>query len=91
MEKQNVVSQKTQIYIDSVGERYSFIIRITEKWDSEKELWFVDSVTVGYPEGVVLMPPTFKDSRIVPPDWELVEETDDFYRRSPLDVVQYAE
>ena len=90
MEKQNVVSQKTRTYRDSAGERYCFIIKIVEKWESKKQVWFIDSVIVGYPEGVVLIPPNFKDTRIVPPSWELVEETDDYYRRSILDVIQYA-
>ena len=85
MEKENVVTQKTQTYIDSAGESHSFIIKIIEKWESKKQVWFIDSVIVGYPEGIVLTPPNFRDTRFAPRDWELVEETNDYYRRSILD------
>ena len=91
MERQNVVSQKTQTYIDPAGNHHSFTIKTVEKWDSKKKVWFIDSVIIGYPEGLLQIPHNFEGTRIAPPNWEFVEETDDYDRQLPLDVVQFVE
>ena len=49
-----MVSQKTLTYNDTAGERHSFIIKIFEKWDSEKQIWFIDFVNIVYPGGILL-------------------------------------
>ena len=91
MERQNVVSQKTQTYIDPAGNYQSFTIKTVEKWDLKKKVWFIDSVIIGYPEGLLQIPHNFEGTRIAPPNWEFVEETDDYDRQLSLDVVQFVE
>ena len=90
MEKQQVVSQKTQTYRDAVGEHHSVVIKIFETRDSEDQVWFTDFVTVIYPKGVLLTPPNLNDKTFVPPHWELVKETDDYYRQEIVNLIQYA-
>ena len=91
MEIQNVVSQKTRTYIDPAGNHHSFTIKIVEKWDSKKKVWFIDSVIIGYPEGLLQIPHNLVGTQIAPPNWDFVKETDDYNRQSPLDVVQFVE
>lgn len=64
MERQNVVSQKTRTYIDPAGNHHSFTIKTVEKWDSKKKVWFIDSVIIGYPEGLLQIPHNFEGTRI---------------------------